>query len=92
MCTDRGTENCIVRDLQRHLRTNHGDSLSGKHSYLTGASTGNQRMESWWGTLRKEATEYWIQLLGELRGKGEFDGGFLDKAVLQLCVMGIIQV
>lgn len=36
--------------------------------------------------------EYWIQLLGELEDEGEFDGGLLEKAIVQLCVMEIIQV
>lgn len=35
-------------------------------NYLTGVSTANQRIESWWGKLQKEGMEYWIQLLGEL--------------------------
>lgn len=90
--TDRGTENCILGELHRHLRAHHTDSLSGEQSYITGASTANQRIESWWGILRKEGMEFWIQLLGELRDEGLFDGGFLDKAILQLCVMGMIQV
>ncbi|XP_049457607.1 uncharacterized protein LOC125904311 [Epinephelus fuscoguttatus] len=89
--TDHGTENGLVRDLQISLRTTHGDDLSGERSYIAGASTANQRIESWWGILRKEGMEYWIQLLGELQDEGSFDGGVLDKAILQLCVMGLIQ-
>lgn len=64
--TDHGIENCLVRELQRHLRRNHGDDLSGERSYLTGVSTANQHIESWCGIPRKEGMEYWIQLLGEI--------------------------
>lgn len=87
--TDHGTENCLVRELQRHLRRNHGDDLSGERSYLAGVQQTN---ESWWGILQKEGMGYWIQLLVEIRDEGGFEGGVLDKAILQLCVMEIIQV
>ncbi|CAL9704018.1 unnamed protein product [Knipowitschia caucasica] len=89
--TDRGTENGVLVAIQQHLRANHTDRLSGEQSYIAGVSTANQRIESWWGILRKEGIEYWIQLLGEVRDQGMFDGGFLDKAILQLCIMGMIQ-
>lgn len=87
MHTDCGTENCLVRELQRRLHTNHEDDLLVEQiSYLTGVSTADQHTESWWGILWKESLEYWIQPLGELRDEGGFDGGLLDKAILQLCV------
>ncbi|MGH0117567.1 UNVERIFIED_CONTAM: hypothetical protein FKN15_005069 [Acipenser sinensis] len=73
------------------LRRNGEDNRSGERSYIAGTRTANQRIESWWGIMRKEWIEYWIQLLGELKDEGLFAGDFLDKALLQLCFMNIIQ-
>ncbi|XP_029991578.1 uncharacterized protein LOC115420472 [Sphaeramia orbicularis] len=86
---DLGTENGKVRDFQRALRINPPDETLD--SYLEGASTANQRIENWWGFLHKECMEFWISLFLDLRDNGFFDGGFLDKRVLQFCCMGLIQ-
>ncbi|RXM31045.1 hypothetical protein EOD39_17359 [Acipenser ruthenus] len=88
---DPGTENGHVRDFQRFLRRNVHDGMLIE-SYVEGASTANQRIESWWGFLRKECMEFWISLFGDLKDNGIYDGGFLDKSLLQFCFMGIIQV
>ncbi|GLD68964.1 uncharacterized protein AKAME5_002027700, partial [Lates japonicus] len=45
--TDAGTENVVVRDIQTYLRRSDVDSRAGEQSYITGASTTNQRIESW---------------------------------------------
>lgn len=90
--TDMGTENALVRDIQQYLRRNDEDDRAGERSYITGASTANQRIESWWGQMRKEGIEHWIQQLGQLKDEGLFSGDFLDKALVQFCFMAIIQV
>lgn len=90
--TDMGTENAVIRDMQLYLRRNDEDDRAGENSYITGKSTANQRIESWWGLMRREGVEYWIQLLGELKDEGIFTGDFVDKALVQLCFMAIIQV
>ncbi|KAJ4937708.1 hypothetical protein JOQ06_002340, partial [Pogonophryne albipinna] len=59
--------------------------------YIEGASTANQRIESWWGFLRRESMEFYICMFTDLKNRGLFDGAFLDKSVLQFCFMGIIQ-
>ncbi|KAL2091658.1 hypothetical protein ACEWY4_013921 [Coilia grayii] len=56
---DRGTENVQVRDFQRFLCHNMHDG-SGIDSYIEGASTANQQIESWWGFLRRESMEFYI--------------------------------
>ncbi|XP_062865268.1 uncharacterized protein LOC134327123 [Trichomycterus rosablanca] len=87
---DCGTENVHIRDFQRFLRCNRDDGNT-IDSYLNGASTANQRIESWWGILRRESMEFFISLFTDLKDNGMFDGCFLDKSVLQFCFMGIIQ-
>lgn len=87
-----GTENALVRDIQQYLRRNDEDDRAGERSYITGTSTANQRIESWWGQMRKEGIEHWIQQLGQLKDEGLFSGDFLDKALVQFCFMAIVQV
>ncbi|XP_054641995.1 uncharacterized protein LOC129187166 [Dunckerocampus dactyliophorus] len=86
---DPGTENGHVRDFQRLLVPIPPDGTVD--SYLEGASTANQRIESWWGFLRRQCVEFWLCLFTDLRDNGLYDGGFLDKAILQFCCMGLIQ-
>lgn len=87
---DLGTENGRVGAFQRFLiPTQPDDTLD---SYLEGASTGNQRIEYWWGFLCRQCAEFWIALFGELKDNGHYDGGFLDKSLIQFCCMGLIQV
>nr|XP_033492050.1 uncharacterized protein LOC117263018 [Epinephelus lanceolatus] len=86
---DLGTENGQVRGFQRFLVPTPPDSTLD--SYLDGASTANQRIEYWWGFLRSQCVEFWLSLFGDLRDNGFFDGGFLDKSLLQFCCMGLIQ-
>lgn len=88
---DRGTENVRVRDFQRFLRQNIDDG-SDIDSYIEGASTSNQRIESWWGFLRKESMEFYISLLVDLKDRGLYHGTYLDKSLVQFCFLGIIQV
>lgn len=90
--TDLGTENVVVQDIQTYLRRSDADSRSGEQSYIAGASTTNQRIESWWGMLRREEMEHWIQLLSEMKDEGLFVGDYLDKSLVQLCFRYIIKV
>nr|XP_029133925.1 uncharacterized protein LOC114920450 [Labrus bergylta] len=65
---DRGTENVKVRDFQRFLRLNLQDT-SAIDSYIEGASMANQRIESWWGFLRRESLEFYIALFVDLKDR-----------------------
>ncbi|XP_070411871.1 uncharacterized protein [Nothobranchius furzeri] len=86
---DLGTENGHVRGFQRFLVPINLDG--SVDSYLEGASTANQRIEYWWGFLRNQCVEFWMSLFADMGDNGFFDGGFLDKAILQFCCMGLIQ-
>jgi len=87
-----GTENGHVEQIQRFLRRNAADRFAGDRSFLYGKSTANQRIEAWWGILRKEQAQFWIELNGELKNDGVFDGDVLDKGLIQFCFMKLIQV
>ncbi|XP_042073225.1 uncharacterized protein LOC121813492 [Haplochromis burtoni] len=86
---DLGTENGHVRGFQRFLVPVAPNDTP--ESYLEGASTANQRIEYWWRFLRSQCLEFWLSLFADIRDNGYFDGGFLDKNLLQFCCMGLIQ-
>lgn len=92
MRADRGTENGHVQQMQQFLRRNDQDEYSGEKSFLYGASTANQRIEWWWGILRKENVQYYINLFETIKEHGDFDGGQLDKGLIQFTFMNLIQV
>ena len=87
---DLGTENGHVRGFQRFLVPIPVEN--NLDSYLEGASTANQRIEYWWGFLRKQCADFWMSVFGDLRDNGMFDGGFVDKNLIQFCFMSLIQV
>lgn len=91
---DLGTENSFIEQMQKFLRRNHDDELSGERSFLYGKSTHNQRIEWFWGLLRKEMGQFYMDLFSELRQDQNdlFSGDFLDKSLIQFCFMGLIQV
>ena len=90
MRTDPGTENACIRDFHKYLLRNRDPE--GNYVYLCGSSTANQRIEAFWGQLRKECIEYWLEGLHELQHSGDYSGDFLDKNILQMCCIGILQV
>ncbi len=89
---DDGTENCIVRDMQRYARRNHDDAYSGENSFMYGKSTANQRIESWWRQLKSHGAAYWIDLFKTIQDDGNFCGDKLDKSLIQFCFLNMIQV
>ncbi|VDI39125.1 Hypothetical predicted protein [Mytilus galloprovincialis] len=56
--SDAGTENVIMRDLQRSLRHNQNDEMSGQNSFLVGRSVANKRIERLWGTLKTSFIQF----------------------------------
>ena len=89
--TDKGTENVSIGQMQLFLRSYNNDAYANR-SFITGSSNHNQRIECWWGFLRKECIQFWINLFGHLKDMDQFDGSFLDKGLVQFCFMNIIQV
>ena len=88
---DYGTEKGLVRDFQ-NLFWNNTAPNSSIPSYLDGSSTGNQRIEGWWGTLRRQCLHFWIGLFKSLEEGGHFRGSFLDKNSVLFCFTALIQV
>ena len=81
---DKGTENGHVAAMQNFL--------TDKNSFIYGRSTGNQRIEMFWKHLRNECCQLWIDSLGVVADDGLFDGGFVDKNLIQFCCLDLLQV
>ena len=89
---DNGTENVRVAAIQRFLRREARDDWSTERSFLYGKSVSNQRIEAWWGQLRKGCTDWWISHFKDLRDKGLYcDSNIVHSECLQFCYMGLIR-
>lgn len=86
---DLGTENGYIKTFQNFFRNvGHGHHIA----YLQGASTANTRIESFWGQLRKEVTDFYLCIFHLMQEDGDYVGDFVDKNLLLFCFMGILQV
>ncbi|KAI4829487.1 hypothetical protein KUCAC02_023527 [Chaenocephalus aceratus] len=88
---DRGTEQVSVEEMQMFLQRNHPESFAGERSVLCGRSTANQRIEGWWGTLRRQSAHFWMNLFQTLLEDGHFTGDFLDISLIQFCYLNLVQ-
>ena len=90
--TDCGTENSYLSFLQPLLRRGHQDSMAGLKSFMYGKSTANQRIEAWWGHLRRQGIHWWIIKLKDLRDRGRFNA--IDPVHIEcvrFCLMDVLQ-
>lgn len=90
--SDAGTENTSVEQMQYFLRRDHVDRYAGRLSFVYGSGTTNTRIESWWGILRKQCIQYWMDLFSHLKEDGYFTGDALDKNLMQFCFLETIEV
>ncbi|XP_057190659.1 uncharacterized protein LOC130554804 [Triplophysa rosa] len=87
--TDCGTENGTLAAIQCTLRHHHTDYHAGSRSHMYGTSLSNQRIESWWSIFRKARAQFWIDLFGDLRNEGHFNGSNEHQCLLQFCFQNI---
>lgn len=87
---DYGTENGHVERFQIFLVNQNADIT--KPPFISGRSTANQRIESWWRILRTHNAQFWMNLFQRLRDENLFNGSFLDKSLMQFCFIDLIQV
>lgn len=64
--SDMGTENIIVAQMQLFLR---------EKGYIYGTSQHNQRIDTWWGILRRKNAQFWMSLFADIKSDGYFSGG-----------------
>ncbi|XP_023192286.1 uncharacterized protein LOC111612172 [Xiphophorus maculatus] len=89
--TDLGTENGTVAAIQCTLRHAHTDYYAGSSSHSYGSSTGNQRIESWWSFFRRGRSQFWMDLFGDLRDSGNFNGSVEHQCLLRFCFTRVLQ-
>ncbi|XP_046568863.1 uncharacterized protein LOC124277257 [Haliotis rubra] len=89
--SDAGGENRHVEQMQLLLRHDHNDRFAGSKSFLYGSSVHNQRIEFWWGILRKQCVQYWMDMFKHLKNEDLFCGDYLDKSLVQFCFLDVIQ-
>lgn len=89
--TDCGTENGTIAAIQCTLRHHHTDHYAGSRSHMYGTSVSNQRIESWWSSFRKLRAQFWIDLFGDLRNEGHFNGSNEHQSLLEFCFQKILQ-
>lgn len=85
-------ENVTVKGTQIFLRTNHIDEFAGEKSFITGQSTANQRIEWFWGLLRRQVAQFWMNLFAKLRDNDMFNGSAMDKSLIRFCFLDMVQV
>jgi hypothetical protein len=89
---DAGTENTIIEAIEIALRSFHTDSVCGDKSVITGKSTGNQRIERYWGSLRGCFSQYYMTLFKDLQDHGAFNNtNDIQVEALRFSFMELLQ-
>jgi hypothetical protein len=87
-----GTENVNVEGMQRFFRRSSQDGFAGDKSFMYGRSASNQRIEAWWGQLRKGCTDWWIRYFKDIRDQSLYnDDDIIQRECLKFCFMDILQ-
>ena len=90
--TDRGTENVHIEKIQRHFRSEDDDYLSGDASFQYGKSTGNQRIEAFWGQLRRKCCQFWMNKFKDMATLGSFDmSSKVEMYTLRFCYIHLLR-
>ena len=91
---DRGTENAgNIAVTQHFFRRLARDDFRAEKSFMYGRSTANQRIEAWWGILRKQCSDWWIKYFKDLRDAGLFcDDDIVHRECLKFCFMDLLQM
>ncbi|KAF3851382.1 hypothetical protein F7725_013154, partial [Dissostichus mawsoni] len=89
--TDCGTENGTMAAIQCALRSRHSDNFAGAASHMYGSSTANQRIESWWSYFRKQRSQFWMDLMNDLRERHHFSGSHAHTCLVRFVFMGVLQ-
>ena len=82
---NEATENVLVKQCQVVLTRRVNSSLEG-------TSTGNQRIESRWGHLRRQCVQSYMNLFHSIQDEGSFTGNYVDINIRLFCFTHILQV
>ncbi|XP_077393421.1 uncharacterized protein LOC144030746 [Festucalex cinctus] len=73
------------------LNCNHTDSYGEEQSFIDACSTTSQHMESWLPNLRETSVKKWTNIFLTLKQDGHFTGSDLDKKLIQVCFLKLVQ-
>lgn len=86
---DPGTENGNTGGIQNFFRR---ESENPELSYRLVKSVYNQRIESWWGILRRQTGQQWINFFQEMHETGDFSNSDpLQVECMRYCIMPVLQ-
>ncbi|XP_032413133.1 uncharacterized protein LOC116716388 isoform X2 [Xiphophorus hellerii] len=89
--TDCGTENGTMVAMHCTLRSSHTDDFAGAASHMYGSSTANQRIESWWSYFRKQRSQFWMDLMNDLKERHLFNGSHDHTCLVRFVFMDMLQ-
>ncbi|KAL3971405.1 solute carrier family 15, member 5 [Sarotherodon galilaeus] len=89
--TDYGIENGTMAAMHCALWSSHQDFFAGAASHMYGSSTTNQRIESWWSYFRKQRTQFWMDLLSDMREMHVFNGSHEHMCLVRFIFMAVLQ-
>ena len=82
---DCGTENVYVAALQRFFNNDEQSFVYGKSCY-------KQRIEAFWGMLRRGCVDWWINFFKDLRDNGLFcDADDIQVECLKFCFISMLR-
>ena len=78
--------------MQRFLRRDFDDTLSGQASFRYGSSTSSQQIEAWWSQFRRAKGTWCIKFFKDVIDSGIYDNSVnYHVEMLRFCFMSIIQ-
>ena len=90
--SDRGSENVVLAEIQKHFRHNDADPFPGGNSFRYGTSTANQRIKASWSQLRHHSANWWINFFKDMTGLGIFDASNeIHLQYIRFCFLPILQ-
>jgi hypothetical protein len=91
--SDRGTETVLLANAhcQLHSALRAGVDFHPETFYWYGASTLNQRIESWWRQMSKSQTVQWKEFFDALRDSGLWTGSDADTIALLFVYLPIVR-
>jgi len=89
MRIDAGSENVVIERM--HLALHLQDTYTTRH-VIIGKSTSNQRIERFWGSLRRGLLQFYMDLFGNLLERGHLDlNNEYQKDCLVFCFFDLIK-
>lgn len=92
LVSDCGTENGTAAAMQCSFRASGQDEQAGEKSHRYCSSPANQRIEGWWSFLRRNRSDWWINLFKDMEEHCLLHlGNILHMECLWFCFSKVLQ-